>query len=203
MRKGVSFARMSPATHFLVGWAVANSAALDRRSRALVALAGVAPDLDALGVVPELLTRGSAHPLAWFTNFHHILGHNLAFAALVIAASALLARNRRGLTALLVAISLHLHLLGDVVGARGPDGYQWPVPYWLPFSSQGQWAWSHEWALNAWPNFALTAALLLWTFWFAWRAGRSPVEIVSPRADAEFVGALRARFGLPRSRPAS
>jgi hypothetical protein len=191
---------MSPATHFLVGWAVANSAALNRRSRALVALAGVAPDLDALGIVPELLTRGSAHPLAWFTDFHHVLGHNVAFAAIVIAASALLARNRRGLTALLVAISFHLHLLGDVVGARGPDGYQWPVPYWLPISSHGQWVWSHEWALNAWPNFALTGALLLWTLWFAWSAGRSPVEIVSPRADAEFVNALRQRFPQKQAR---
>ena len=186
---------MSPATHFLVGWAVANSAALDRRSRALVTLAGVAPDLDGLGIIPEVLTRGSAHPLAWFTQYHHVLGHNIAFAAIVTAASALLARTNRWKTALLVAISFHLHLLGDVVGARGPDGYQWPVPYWLPFSSQGQWSWSHEWALNAWPNFAITAALLLWTFWFAWSAGRSPLEMVSVRADAAFVKALRQRFG--------
>ena len=186
---------MSPATHFLVGWAVANSATLDRRSRALVALAGVAPDLDGLGIIPEFLTRGSAHPLAWFTQYHHILGHNIAFAAIVTVASALLARTNRWKTALLVAVSFHLHLLGDVVGARGPDGYQWPVPYWLPFSSQGQWSWSHEWALNAWPNFAITFALLLWTFWFAWSAGRSPIEMVSRRADAAFVSALRHRFG--------
>jgi hypothetical protein len=191
---------MSPATHFLVGWAVANTSALDRRSRALVTLAGIAPDADAAGIIPELLTRGSSHPLAWFTEYHHILGHNVAFAVIVTALSALLARSGRWKTALLAAISFHLHLLGDVVGARGPDGYQWPIPYWLPFSDRGQWAWSREWSLNAWPNFAITAALLLWTFWFAWSAGRSPLEMISPRADAEFVATLRRRFAQRQTR---
>ncbi len=28
---------------------------------------------------------------------------------------------------LLVLFSFHLHLLGDLVGARGPDGDQWPI----------------------------------------------------------------------------
>lgn len=190
---------MSPATHFLIGWACANTAALDRRSRTLVTLAGVLPDADAFGIVPELLTRGSTHPLAWFTQFHHVLGHNIAFAVIVTVLSAFFARTRRWMTCLLVAVSFHLHLLGDVVGARGPDGYQWPVPYWLPFSSRGQWVWSHEWALNAWPNLVITITLLLWTFWFAWRAGRSPVEIVSPHADADVVAVLRQRF--PRYQP--
>ena len=34
---------MNPITHLLVGWSVAESAALSRRDRALVAIAGVAP----------------------------------------------------------------------------------------------------------------------------------------------------------------
>jgi len=187
---------MSPVTHFLVGWAVANTTSLDRRSRALVTIAGVIPDIDAFGAVPEMLTRNTNHPLAWFTEYHHILGHNIGFAIAVIALSTVLAKANRWKTALLVAISFHLHLLGDVVGARGPDGYQWPVPYWLPFSSRGQWVWSGEWALNAWPNFVITGILLLWTFWFAWYAGRSPLEMVSLNADREFVATLRRR--VPR-----
>src|SRR5207237_8183208 len=36
---------MSPATHFLTGWVLANTASLNRRERALVTLAGVVPDI--------------------------------------------------------------------------------------------------------------------------------------------------------------
>ena len=80
---------MSPVTHFLVGWMVANvpassgPRAIGRRERAAIALAGVAPDLDGLGAIPEVLTKHSAHPLLWFTDYHHVLGHNLAFALVV------------------------------------------------------------------------------------------------------------------------
>jgi hypothetical protein len=71
---------LSPVTHYLLSWMVANSAKLARKERAVVTLAGVAPDLDGLGIVPEWLTRNSAHPLNWFSEYHHTLGHNLGFA---------------------------------------------------------------------------------------------------------------------------
>jgi len=45
---------MSPITHFLLGWIVANTDRLNRRERALVTVAGVIPDLDGAGVVAEL-----------------------------------------------------------------------------------------------------------------------------------------------------
>jgi inner membrane protein len=54
---------MSPVTHFLTGWVLANSAALERRDRLLVTLSVVAPDIDGLGIVAEVLTRNSQHPL--------------------------------------------------------------------------------------------------------------------------------------------
>lgn len=188
---------MSPVTHFLVGWMVANvPSRVGRRERAAIALAGVAPDLDGLGAIPEFLTKHSSHPLLWFTEYHHVLGHNLAFAVIVAVVCFAVARQRRWLTALLAFVSLHLHLLGDVVGARGPDGYQWPVPYLAPFSERWTWTWSGQWALNAWPNFVITGVCLVLTFYLAWRRGYSPIEMVSPRADRAFVAALRARFPL-------
>ena len=55
--------------------------------------------------------------------------------------------------------------------------------------------WSGQWALNAWPNFAITTGLLALTFVLAWKKGFSPLEMVSVRADGKFVEALRARFG--------
>ena len=187
---------MSPVTHFLVGWMVANvPRGIGRRERAAIALAGVAPDVDGLGAIAEVATRHSAHPLTWFSDYHHML-HNLAFALAVAAIALAVARERRWLTAALALLSFHLHLLGDIVGARGPDGYGWPVPYLAPFS-RWTWQWAGQWALNGWQNFAITGACLAATFYLAWRRGYSPLEIVSPRADRAFVAALRARFRVP------
>jgi inner membrane protein len=189
---------MSPATHFLVSWVLANVAPLGRRERALVVCAGVAPDLDGLGIVPQLLTRNSAHPLLWFSDYHHHL-HTLAFALLVAGVSSLLARRRcMTMTALLALASFHLHLLCDLLGARGPDGYPWPIPYLLPFSGAVQWMWHEQWALNGWQNFAITGSLLALTLWQACKLGRSPVELVSPSADRAVVAALRRRFPAER-----
>ncbi len=188
---------MSPATHFLVGWMVANTGGLERRERVAVALAGIAPDLDAFGAIPEMLTRNTAHPLPWFSRYHHILGHNIA-AALVVAAICFAVAKRRWRTASLALLSFHLHLLGDIVGAKGPEGYGWPVPYLLPFSDKWQLVWSHQWPLNGWQNFAISGVLLVATFYLAWLRGFSPLEMLSARADAAFVGALRQRFGPPR-----
>jgi len=49
---------------------------------------------------------------------------------------------------------------------------------------------------NAWPNFAIAISLLLLTFYLAWKRGLSPLEMVSLRADAAFVAALRKRIAM-------
>ena len=151
--------------------------------------AAVAPDIDGIGIIPELLTRNTSHPLLWFSQYHHSL-HTLAFALVCTLAAYLIAgplprllagsfsdftfgpdirkprpSNRRlpshpGLTAFLVFISFHLHLLCDLIGARGPDGDQWPIPYLKPFSNAVQLTWHGQWALNAWQNFVITGLLL-------------------------------------------
>ena len=92
------------------------------------------------------------------------------------------------------ACKLLLHLFEDVMGSRGPDGYQWPIPYLAPFSPALRLTWSGQWNLNAWPNIILTFLLLMVTFWLAWRRGFSPLEMISSKADSVLVGALRRRF---------
>ena len=198
---------MSPVTHFFTGWLLATvsqngTAGLSRREKTLVVAAAVAPDLDGLGAIPELLTRHSAHPLLWFTQYHHSL-HTLAFALVVTFVAFLLsARANRAngqivhpwTTALLVFLSFHLHLLCDLVGARGPDGDQWPIPYLLPFSNVLQLTWHGQWALNAWQNFVITGILLVVTFWIAWKYGSSPVELMSDKWNQKLVEALRSRL---------
>jgi inner membrane protein len=136
---------MSPVTHFLVGWITGQWTKPDEhRDRAIVALAGVAPDLDGLGIIPELLTRNTDYPLLWFSEYHHVLGHNIGF-ALVVGALAFAFSTRRTMSAALAFLSFHLHLLCDVLGARGPDGEQWPIPYLAPFSQAWQITWEHQW----------------------------------------------------------
>jgi membrane-bound metal-dependent hydrolase YbcI (DUF457 family) len=190
----ISHTKMNPVTHFLTGWAVANCVpSLERRERALVTLACVVPDVDGLGAVADLLTRNSEHATEWFSRYHHQL-HSLPF-AIFVAATCFVFAKRRWLTGILALASFHLHLLEDVLGSRGPDGYQWPIPYLAPFSRAGQIMWSGEWGLNAWPNFAITIGLLVLTFYLAWKKGFSPLEMISQKADRVFVAALRARFG--------
>ena len=185
---------MSPITHFLMGWAVANSArSLTKRERAMVTLASVVPDLDGLGIIAERLTQNSPHPLNWWSDYHHVLGHNLGFALIVAAMAAIFAKQKIT-TTLLVLLSFHLHLVSDLVGARGPDGDEWPIPYLLPFSKHLQLTWSGQWALNAWPNFVVTAVLITIAVMLARQRGFSLLEIVSAKADAAFVNALRNRF---------
>ena len=188
---------MNPVTHFFTGWVVANTTRLNPRERAAVTISGVIPDVDGLGIIADFFTRNSEHPLNWWGDFHHVLGHNLGFALLVMVASFSLATRRRT-TAFLAFLSFHFHLLGDLVGGRGPDGYQWPIPYLFPFSNAWQWTWEGQWALNAWPNFVVTGVVLSLTFYLAWMRGYSPLEIFSPKADKIFVGALRNRFPFPR-----
>jgi inner membrane protein len=184
---------MSPITHFLAGWVLAQGAGENRRDRALVAIAGVIPDADGMGIVAELLTRNTAQPLNWWSEYHHVLGHNLGFALLTVVAGYLLAKNRWR-TALLVFVSFNLHLVFDLVGARGPDGDQWPIDYLAPFSHSWPWVWSGQWALNAWQNFVITGGLLGTTFYFAWRRGFTPLEMISSKADRAVVEVMRRRF---------
>jgi len=184
---------MNPATHFLTGWLIANLDGLSKKERALVTLAGVVPDLDGLGIVAELATRDSAHPLLWWSMYHHVFGHNLPF-GLVLAGAAWALATRRWITAGLVLLSFHLHLLGDLLGARGPDGYQWPIPYFYPFFRSVELKWSGQWALDAWPNTVLTLALLAATLFLAVQRGFSPLEMISGKADRALVDTLKRRF---------
>jgi membrane-bound metal-dependent hydrolase YbcI (DUF457 family) len=169
---------------------------ISRREKAMVVTAAVVPDIDGLGIIPELLTRGSSHPLPWFSQYHHSL-HTLVF-ALGVAALAWLLAEQSWKTAVLVFLSFHIHLLCDLVGSRGPDGDSWPIPYLMPLSNTLQLSWHGQWALNAWQNIIITVAMLSLTLWISYGSGSSPLELVSDRANSQFVAALRSRFGKAR-----
>jgi len=178
----------------LASWLVAGTASLRPRERAIVAVSGLTPDVDGLGIGVDLVTRNTAHETNLWGDYHHVLGHNLLLAMIVAGIGFTLARRNRWKTAALVLLVTHLHLLCDVLGGRGPDGHQWPIPYLWPFSTSPEWVWSGQWALNAWPNFVITAAFIVATMYLAWKKGFSPVEIISRKWDERVVATLRSRF---------
>ena len=184
---------MSPITHFLSGWAVANSTNLGRRDRALVALAAVLPDLDGAGVIRDLISRSGTYE--YYQRYHHVFGHNIFF-GLLMALLGLAAGVRRGIVAVLVFVSFNVHILEDIVGSHGLGDDLWAVPYFWPLSDH-EYVWSGQWPLNGWQNFAITGVLLGMMFYWAWKRGHSPIELVSQKADAGFVDVIRQRFGKP------
>ncbi len=197
---------MNPITHALSGWCLAEAVPrLETRDRALIVASAIASDVDGFGMLPELLTRDSRDPLLWWTEYHHVLAHNLLFACIAAAIGAWLASARnRVRVALLAFAGVHLHLIEDVAGSRGPDGYQWPIPYLYPFSDSVSIAWDGQWFLNAWQNIVITIVLLAVTFVLATRRGYSPLSFFSKRGDAAFVETLRARaaaLGLRKLEP--
>ena len=107
---------MSPITHFLVGWTLAEAVPnTTPKERTLIALAGIVPDLDGLGLAVDLVTRFTRpEPTQLFQIYHHDL-HTLPF-AVVCSALAMLALGKgyqalaRARLAFLVFVSFHLHL---------------------------------------------------------------------------------------------
>jgi hypothetical protein len=62
---------VSPVTHFFTGWVFGSVVSSNNRERTIITFAAVVPDLDGLGIIPELLTKTSRHPLSWFSQYHH------------------------------------------------------------------------------------------------------------------------------------
>lgn len=186
---------MSPITHLLASWAVAESATSDRRERWWISIAGLAPDFDGLGLVVDLANSWLGRAASqWYAVYHHFLFHGL-FGALVTTAIARAAGVRRPQALLLVFFTFHLHLLCDLVGARGPARYDiWPIHYFGPFTRAGMLWWSHQWPLNGWINFVITTTLLIWILGRAVVRGASPVSLLNLKLDEIVVTTLRRRW---------
>jgi inner membrane protein len=184
---------MNPITHFLISWNTAALTGAGKRDRILVTLGGLLSDIDGLGIILELATRHTGKPLNFYSNYHHQLAHNISVAILGLFTMLLFAQ-RKLRTAFVFLIVFHLHLLCDLIGARGPEGYQWPIPYLFPFSSAVQLTWKYQWSLNGWQNFVITILMCGMVFIISWKKGFSPLEMFSARADKLFVQTLKRRF---------
>lgn len=122
-------------THVGQSWVLAALGSRLRRDRWLVALAGILPDLDGIGI----LWSQEAYVAA-----HRVAGHNFLFGALLVAIALARAGAVR-ITGALVAASFHLHLLLDLVGTGGP-----PIRYLWPLDDRGFTC--SGWVLASWQN---------------------------------------------------
>lgn len=183
---------MSPETHLLASWIIGAKATNNERDCRLVALAGVLPDADGLGLLVDWANQALGHrETEFYGTYHHYLLHG-AFGAVLIAGILTCFARQRGRVALLTLLTFHLHLLCDFVGSRGPSPSDlWPIIYLAPFRLHPVWMWRGQWRLDGWFNRYFTVALFLWALWLATERGYSFVGVFSTRVDAVFTGVLR------------
>lgn len=184
---------MHVVTHLLAGWTLGEQTKLERRDKAIVAWASVAPDLDGFGLPIDWVLRAMGRDSALYEAYHHVAFHGLP-GALLFTLLCLPFLKRKALAAAMVFLSFHLHLLFDLAGSGGgTPGDVWPLHYWWPVSDALV-SWSGQWPLTSWQNTTLTVALVLYALYRGARYGSTPLGLFSRRADAALVGALRARF---------
>ena len=186
---------MNPVSHFLVSWSFAEPVHLDLRDKAIVTWLGVAPDLDGMGGVVDLLARSFGYTSPdLYGQFHHEVFHGL-FGAILLPAVAIIFARKRLNTFLLGFIVMHLHMLCDIVGSRGINREDiWPINYLAPFSQKFAFEWNGQWEINAWPNVVITIALIIFMFVRTISHGHSVVSLFKMRAHEAFVLTVQTRW---------
>ena len=142
---------MTPGQHFIVSWVVANAKQLDRRCRIFITTMGLLPDIDGFGYPIDKFGEYLGYSTTFYEDYHHYLGHNIFFGIVFSLVFARFCRERLAVFLLCLA-AFHLHLVGDLIGSRGPDGYQWPIPYLYPLVSSFELTWAGQWELSSWRN---------------------------------------------------
>ncbi len=186
---------VNPETHLLASWVIGAKATDNPRDCRLVALAGILPDADGLGLVVDAFSRAFGGGKTFFyEHYHHYLLHGF-LGAILIASLAGFFAQRKWRAAALALFVFHLHLFMDLIGSRGPDPVDlWPLFYLGPFTKEPMWIWQGQLALDSWPHRLLTVGLFFWALWLAVRKGYSFVGVFSPRLDCVFVQVLRKWF---------
>jgi len=119
-----------------------------------------------------------------YGEYHHKLSHNLMVSILVTVVLAVFSSHRVK-AGLIYFLLFHCHLVMDYFGS-GPG---WGIYYFWPFSS-----WiidnPHAWEFVSWQNITAYLVCLAWTLAIVKWQGRTPVEYVLPRIDAQVVELL-------------
>lgn len=170
---------MHPPTHLAISWIVGHRLP-ELRDRRLVAWAGVIPDLDALSLLGGV---------GAYSEYHHVVTHNLV-AGLVTTALAAAGAKQRWKVAALAFVTFHLHLICDWLGS----GKDWPIVYLYPFTRH-EFVTPYGWPLASPQNAFVWLAAMAVVIWIGVTQGRTFAETFLPaRADAAIVKALRNVF---------
>jgi len=175
---------VAPGLHLLISWLTTVEIIKERRERALIALTGLAPDLDGAGIIVDFFTGTTQY----YFKYHHYLGHSFLFAFLKASIAAFLAKSQKMLVWFLSLFIIHLHLICDLIGSRSPDGYQWPIYYFYPFNSYYGFVWAGQWELNAWQNQVIGLLLLIFCLYYLIVKKITFLEVFSKRLDSAAVG---------------
>ncbi|TQF70340.1 metal-dependent hydrolase [Pseudoalteromonas luteoviolacea] len=182
---------MSPSAHVLFSWLASAELIKHRRERILVTLSGALPDLDGIGLIVDVITNKTN----FYLTYHHYLGHSI-FACLTFATFlTALAKRQKQRVFLLCLIVFHFHILFDVIGSKGPDGYQWPIYYLYPLDSSLSITWSGQWELNAWQNYMFMAILLVFSTHYAISKKITVLEVFSKNLNSELFKMWQKYFG--------
>jgi hypothetical protein len=150
------------------------------------------PDVDGLGLIPDVATRALGYRgTMYYDHYHHFLLHGIYGGIAIAMLLACFARHRWRVL-LLALLVFHLHLLCDIAGSRGPEPEDlWPIFYYGPFNKNWMWLWKGQWPLDAWRNRILSAVLFVWSLQIAVQRGHSFVGVFNRRLDEKFVAVLR------------
>jgi len=188
---------MSPGQHFIISWVVSNAKPLDRKSRICITLMGILPDIDGFGYLADKVGGYFGYSTFLYQEYHHYFGHNIFFGLIL---SGLLARicYQRLIVFILCLIAFHLHLVADLIGSRGPDGYQWPIPYLYPFV-QLELTWEGQWELSSWRNSAIGVLFFFIALLIVRYRHVSFFEFFSARFEKTVIDVARQRGFLKES----
>ena len=170
---------MAPGTHLLISWLSSVEFLKNRRERTLVTLSGIAPDLDGLGLAVDWVTGTTE----LYSKYHHYLGHSFMSSVILSLLSMFIAKVQRIRVFILTFFVAHLHIFCDVIGSRGPDGYQWPIYYLYPFNNDFEVVWSGQWELNAWQNQVILVLLMGLCVFYAVTRKISYCAVIHPCCD--------------------
>src|SRR5436190_19335686 len=100
---------MPPETHLFASWLIAAKTTRNLRDCRLVALAGILPDADGLGLVVDWITnaRGGVQT-GLYPEYHHFLLHGAFGAVLIAAVMSALAQDRWRVASLAAGLVAHL-----------------------------------------------------------------------------------------------
>ncbi len=196
---------MQGPSHLIISWFAAEATGLESpRERRIVALSGLAPDIDVLAYLGAIVYFGFDKDLAFehvWTVVHHRYTHGIGFVVLTGIVTFIIANRgnrlngtsyrRAGGVAILSMLASIVHVFCDIVGG----GSTWPVyPLW-PISDFG-WATQWSWTLSDWQNTVILLGCLSGMMLYAKMSGYSPLESVNYNLDKWFVTVIQTGSSL-------